>query len=227
MQLIIRKGGSEFRILDHTNAVYIAEQWIAEKLVAIEVGGLKVSRGYNGDTPPYFATPSAENFGKGTHDKSFPKRMVKEAWEYFYEVKDKAVPPKGWDEVLNQGRFAPFFVIGVVGQACFGTWVYQGGRQWLRQRYLGVDFFDNEFDNLDNGLDYSDKSFDNDDFSFGRLGYLLMPNQSAARNYFFFSFTLWGYHFVEANNMVFSFMRYDNQYDKQYDKQSHTGRGFT
>jgi hypothetical protein len=101
MQLKIRKGGSEFRILEHTNAVYIAEQWVEEKLVAIEVGGLKVSRGYFGDTSPYFATPSAETFGKGTHDKSFPKRMVKEAWEHFNEVKDKANPPKGWEEVLN------------------------------------------------------------------------------------------------------------------------------
>lgn len=101
MESIIKKSGSEFRILNHTNAVYIAEQWIDEKLIAIEVGKIHISRGYSKKEAPYFTIGSAEEFGRASYDKSFPKRMVKEAWEYYNGIKDDANPPKGWDEVLN------------------------------------------------------------------------------------------------------------------------------
>lgn len=101
MESIIKKSGSEFRILEHTNAVYIAEQWFNGKLLSIEVGKVRISRGFSTKEDPYFTIGSAEEFGRASCDKSFPKRMVKEAWEYFYEVKDKANPPKGWEEVLN------------------------------------------------------------------------------------------------------------------------------
>ena len=101
MESIIKKSGSEFRILEHTNAVYIAEQWVEEKLVCIEVGKVAIGRGYSKQEPAYYTIPSAEVFGRSPYDRSFPKRMVKEAWEYFNELKYKAIPPKGWEDVLN------------------------------------------------------------------------------------------------------------------------------
>jgi hypothetical protein len=101
MKAIIKKTGSEFKILQSTNAIYIAEQFIDSKLVSIEVGGLKVARGYDGNSPAYFSIPSGSSFGMGVHDKSFPKRLVNEAWDYFNSIKDNARPPKDWEDVLN------------------------------------------------------------------------------------------------------------------------------
>jgi len=101
MERIIKKSGGEFRIIAHTNAVYLAEHWIDGRMVSYEVGGLKVSRGYMGVNDAYFTIKGAEEFGKGKYDGSFPKRMREFIFSRYDEIKKEAKPPKGWEDVLG------------------------------------------------------------------------------------------------------------------------------
>jgi hypothetical protein len=102
MEMVIMKSGSRFEILAHTNAVYLAAQYIENKLISYEVGKLRISRGFDGDKPPYFSIPSVESFGRNGVDYSVPKVFKHLAFEHYDKLKGSAIPPKGWEEVVGE-----------------------------------------------------------------------------------------------------------------------------
>ena len=101
MEMLIRKNECEFKILAHTNSVYLAEQWMNGKLISYEVGKLVINKfeAFGRVLPPSFSIPSAEMFGKNQFEHNYPKRFKDLAYAAYDVAKANVKPRKGWEEV--------------------------------------------------------------------------------------------------------------------------------
>lgn len=99
MEILIKKSGCEFKILAHTHAVYLAEQWMNGKLICYEVGKITVEKGFDGLSPAYFTIPGANAFGKNQFEHNYPKRFKDLAYSAYEVAKENILPPKHWEEV--------------------------------------------------------------------------------------------------------------------------------